>query len=505
MLYINGRSVVHRRSGGFVKTVSVNLTGSFRVPIPYANIAFATAAVNTCRNLRCNGEPLCHLQSYFAKSQGDEAGTFGGIVSGTINGRAEFISGSPNVTVTTGIYCNAIPLVRAGDLMVSNNRNTAPAPLQQGIIKTTQTKQSLQQLTTTKISSDWICHHAVNNHSPQSLSGYIVLHDQQQTLDCLPLGQISKTDQPYNRQYLTAAAPFSSLLSLVLSDCENGLMKIPLTASAKLNHRSENSATATVTSLILELRQQTNPNSNVVASRHYSRQDLYRLPISLRSQAQHQLQQRSKSLENWFNALTPELQHLVQTQFDPRQNQSLRPGWIYLFRDGYLWRELKVLRGNCFQDVDLERYLGRDQRHATGEAIDKLLLVYRDQQRTPRWEIAYAETQWIWQRISAYGGFNPNDPRLKSNKQPVGLVTKRHDCNAQRRQRFTSIDLANLQAATENKLPQILLPDPLAQLRAAIQDSFNYQTQIISNDAAAIVASTDPIHTRLVVSESLGK
>ncbi len=48
-----------------------------------------------------------------------------GIRGGTIAGKAEFITGSPNV------FIEGIPAVRQGDMMVSNNCNTAPMPLSQ--------------------------------------------------------------------------------------------------------------------------------------------------------------------------------------------------------------------------------------------------------------------------------------------------------------------------------------------------------------------------------------
>ena len=58
-------------------------------------------------------------------SSGDEGGSCGGIISGTIKGQAQFITSSPNV------FIEGQPAVRQADQMVSNNANTPPAPLQQ--------------------------------------------------------------------------------------------------------------------------------------------------------------------------------------------------------------------------------------------------------------------------------------------------------------------------------------------------------------------------------------
>jgi hypothetical protein len=72
-----------------------------------------------------NGNPACNKDSIFAVSTGDEPGSCGGVSSGTIKQKAEFITWSANV------FFEGKPAVRQNDLMVSNNRNTPPAPVQQ--------------------------------------------------------------------------------------------------------------------------------------------------------------------------------------------------------------------------------------------------------------------------------------------------------------------------------------------------------------------------------------
>ncbi len=123
----NGRTAVHKESGGVLVTVDVCLTkiGKSVVPIPYTNIARSEDAARTSSTVFVNGNPICHKNSIFYKSTGDEPGTKGGIKSGTITGKAEFITASSN------IFIEGVPVVRNGDLMVSNNRNTAPMPLVQ--------------------------------------------------------------------------------------------------------------------------------------------------------------------------------------------------------------------------------------------------------------------------------------------------------------------------------------------------------------------------------------
>jgi uncharacterized Zn-binding protein involved in type VI secretion len=124
---INGRTAVHAGSEGILVTVDVCLTkvGKPVVPIPYTNVARSADAAKTASTVFINGQPVCHQGSIFSKSTGDEPGSRKGIRSGTISGKAEFVSASSNV------FIEGVPAVRQGDMMVSNNCNTAPMPLSQ--------------------------------------------------------------------------------------------------------------------------------------------------------------------------------------------------------------------------------------------------------------------------------------------------------------------------------------------------------------------------------------
>ncbi|MFA5700644.1 MAG: DUF4150 domain-containing protein [Desulfuromonas sp.] len=125
---INGRTAVHAGSGGTLTTVDVCRTtiGPVVVPIPYTNIAKSTDADKTAASVIINGNPACIKSSTFAKSCGDEAGDKKGVNSGTITEKAEFVTASGNVLF------EGVGATRQGDMMVSNNKNTAPMPLAQG-------------------------------------------------------------------------------------------------------------------------------------------------------------------------------------------------------------------------------------------------------------------------------------------------------------------------------------------------------------------------------------
>ncbi len=124
---INGKTAVHKGSGGTLQTIDVCWTkiGTSVVPIPYSNIAKSKDAASTASSVKINGNPACNIKSNFSKSTGDQPGKKKGIASGTIKGKAEFILGSFNVLI------EGKPAVRQGDLMISNNKNTPPMPLSQ--------------------------------------------------------------------------------------------------------------------------------------------------------------------------------------------------------------------------------------------------------------------------------------------------------------------------------------------------------------------------------------
>jgi len=122
---INGLTAVHAGSNGTLTTVDICNTPPHCASVTYTNIAKSMDSAMTATSVFVNGNPICHAKSNFAVSSGDEAGSCGGVISGTIKGMAEFITFSPNV------FIEGFPAVRQTDLMVSNMKNTPPAPLMQ--------------------------------------------------------------------------------------------------------------------------------------------------------------------------------------------------------------------------------------------------------------------------------------------------------------------------------------------------------------------------------------
>jgi hypothetical protein len=102
---INRRSAVHRGSGGEVCTVDICETPSGKgcTPRTYGNVAKSSDAAKTASSVTINGHPVCHKDSIFSRSSGNEAGRCGGVQSGTIKGKAEFLTGSPNVFIERSV------------------------------------------------------------------------------------------------------------------------------------------------------------------------------------------------------------------------------------------------------------------------------------------------------------------------------------------------------------------------------------------------------------------
>lgn len=100
-------------------------------------------------------------------------------------------------------------------------------------------------------------------------------------------------------------------------------------------------------------------------------------------------------------------------------------GFVYVFVNGHLWRELNVLPQGAFRDVNLREFKGEDERPATAQVLRWLSVPYKINEKVQKIEIAYSEVQWSWAYINALGGLAPNDSRRFDNPQP------KHDLDRQ--------------------------------------------------------------------------
>lgn len=126
---VNTQTVVHKTSEGVASTFPdscLTKVGKPIVPIPYTNSAFSTHTSKGSKTVFMDRNPIMLKDSQFSTSTGDEAGSYGGVASGVIKGKAEFINYSFNVFVES----KNVP--RRMDLMLQNKSgafNTPPVPL----------------------------------------------------------------------------------------------------------------------------------------------------------------------------------------------------------------------------------------------------------------------------------------------------------------------------------------------------------------------------------------
>lgn len=69
------------------------------VPIPYPNTGMLNQATKTAKKVFFVNKPVVNLASEIPRSQGDEAGTNGGVISGTNMDKVQFKKGSSKVIV----------------------------------------------------------------------------------------------------------------------------------------------------------------------------------------------------------------------------------------------------------------------------------------------------------------------------------------------------------------------------------------------------------------------
>ena len=368
---INGRTAVHAGSCGTLTTIDVCYTkiGKPVKEIAYTNIAKSADAAGTAGSVLINGNPVCHRGSNFAKSTGDEPGDHFGVLSGTIMAQADFITFSSNV------FFEGMEATRQSDLMVSNNKNTAPMPLMQpggpppAALKKAEAQNRAATDSPFKIAVE------IAGATPQNMKGSLVAKRGSFFRD-VPLGSTARTDG-HRRELVLENLPDGSY-DLILNFFDNihGACQIPLGQGVSTCGKEKESA-------------------------------------------------------EWDTVLVPVLPRVfitaesdrVETAY-PRCDMESKTGWLYVYLDGRLWREMQVLPEGGVQDVNLTYEKGRTRRRATSASDYVLVLPYKVQGRQPLIEMCYSEVQWDWARIDAMGGLAEDDPRQSTVPFPPGMPPK---------------------------------------------------------------------------------
>jgi hypothetical protein len=87
------------------------------VPIPYPNIGQLSEATGTASTVLAGGNEVVTSNSSIPTTSGDEAGSSGGVTSGTIKGKVEFI------TFSMTVFAEGNNIVRLSDTTTQNDGN----------------------------------------------------------------------------------------------------------------------------------------------------------------------------------------------------------------------------------------------------------------------------------------------------------------------------------------------------------------------------------------------
>ncbi|MFV1984800.1 MAG: toxin VasX [Thiohalomonadales bacterium] len=97
------------------------------------------------------------------------------------------------------------------------------------------------------------------------------------------------------------------------------------------------------------------------------------------------------------------------------QYREIDQGWLYIFRNEFLWRELEVVKNGQMRDVNLRYSQGLDERQASSELDTRVIVPHQVAGVEQNIEMAFSEVQWSWSQIITMGGMNQNDPRYREN------------------------------------------------------------------------------------------
>ncbi|HHO68605.1 MAG TPA: DUF4150 domain-containing protein, partial [Gammaproteobacteria bacterium] len=434
---INGRTAVTAGSGGVLSSVDVCKTPRRCRPQPYINVARSADAAKTAGSVIINGHPVCHEDSIFSVSTGDEPGTCGGVKSGTIKQKAEFLDGSPDT------YVEGKKLVRQFELMTSNNRNTPPAPLMQAGAGR---PPAIRPEGAAGLEESALPHKLepllVGNRLPHFLTGRLTA-----------LGKDS------GRRYESKLGA-SEAIGADAFGLDRWPIRFPFVAAE--NH-----------SLFLSYVDKDgaldDETAELVKARDYpDNHDMYHIPLGPLLSIQ-----RDETAETHDLELMPTYP-LRLVRHDDDLSDTLRDGWLYLFIAGKLWREIRVEeRFNRFIDVNLTRYQGQDRRPANTQAQESVVLLPRHMAKysgagfsdqTPI-QAAFSEVQWSWAYIERLGGMHRDDPRHLEGLQ---RYAERREKGASgepdsgfRRQRLQTVSLTRFnarQAGAGNARSSHLIP-----------------------------------------------
>ncbi len=501
---INGRTVVHRKSGGYAEAISINLTGAEKKPLPYSLRADADDLDNLAHGLMVNDEPCATIESFVRCCKGDEAGDGGGIFSGTIGGRCDFLTASPDTLVSDDSFMvNGKPLVREGDLMLLNHRNSA---LTQWCQSSGSDAQKIDGGASENeaVTTPYQISIAILGQDADSSSQYIALSEAEHVkpVKMLPVdepGNNIDSSQWRRLQFKNLEKDKRYSLEFRLFSEEDEPIVLPLSIEAQASMEAEESGggISAESHLFLPVKlghslwqeeDKFNPQAGHYSDilffdeelrqkiyselLHYQLRDDERIQNSKSNEAadffkaqksavckEHSDLPSLKTLDkSWYTLLSDSLRHQVDEQkIKHSDSYHLREGYVYIFLEGFLWREIRINPHGQLQEINLRKEAGKPVRHAKGRPCHRLYLPCLLGGRSVKIEMAFSDIQWSWARIQYFGGVNPDDIRFKAHPE---LWSEAEDADKRRRARFVELDLSTYRQDNpeqENREKQRLL------------------------------------------------
>jgi hypothetical protein len=376
VLYINGRPAAHAGPGGHAcaEEECWVTVGGARVKQVFTNIAHSDD-LQGCTQLNfVNGYPLATKASFTSVSYGDESSE-GGVVSGTVSGQARFFSSSNNVRLE-GQFA-----VRHGDSVMSNNGNTEMTTWVQPAKGATAIAQlcsdPIENLPDPAALNIQLIRHPSYEFEPSGIQQhFLVEHDQTGHKTYHTFGVFKNIQDTYLwHEDIFREGSYS--VHEIFSKGGMEIIKIPL---GKIK---------TVT------KTDTSPGMKLVPLKFLRHDDL----------------QRS-----------------VEGAKAPYASTH-----IYLFKDGYLWRELDINALGLINEVDLPKFKTKTLRYSNAELSQGILLPIEDAEGKHTFHIAVSHLRWSWRTIHLMGGFDPKDTRFGLDQRmhiepDQALIKKRLQC-----------------------------------------------------------------------------
>lgn len=481
----DGLSIVTKGSDGEVNSVGPYQKGNSVITLP--NKAASSDGNNTTETVLIEGCETFNNSSEISSSSNDEAGDIG-VVSGTVGDKATPLSFSATV------FLEGKPAVRNTDLFLPNSGNNPPAPISQN---------EDDSVVDSAISEEY----ELSNSVDALHFGVKVFQwsDDEETLNLINsniyLEQDNKifyaksllnfSDIKLTEEYPYGLTEFNNIPNTGEDEFKFWLGIDDSNACYKKEHYD----------LIPEL---------------YNKFD-NKYPIPLFKTKG--MPQTSPKDEREYNLeLINIIPVMLNQDFEEEGEHSLSllpNGWIYIFINGHLWREIEVTAKDKsdldiynFKDVNLIIEQGREKRVASCTAEYGVITIpTHDEDNALEVEMAFSPIQWGWDRVMSFGGMHVDDPRLIADKyEAKNSFYKATD--AERSARLQKIDFTAFKSNRDNSsyIKEGVFATTKLKALERFSDDTLYPVMLSLNspdEKAVLVTLCDPVSQAKVQSAKL--